>query len=476
MKSTFLSLTKMNSDLTVKVAVENTTYVFDRLFDYLVPKAFADLVQVGKRVLIPFGRGNKKKQGIIFELSPVSDNIPVEKLKSVCSVLDDEPVLSEELLKLAEFMKEHYFCTYYDAVKTMLPAGINYKITTLYGVREGINEEELSEEQQRIFAYLHSKRKAVKSDKILDDFGLDNTAILEDMVKSGYLYKSDEAFRKVSDAVMKMAAPTELADSDNIKLTEKQKAVLDLIKMTGGTSVKEVCYFTGVTTGVTDALYKKGLIYYYDEEVFRIEDRTKDESLAPVALSEQQQTACDNLYAEYSDSKPHTSLLFGVTGSGKTSVFMKLIERVINDNKGIIVMVPEISLTPQFVSTFSKRFGEQIAVFHSALSLGERLDEYKRVKKGLAKIADIMAALRVKDVQEILPDIGEIRDYAKGIDGLPAENVLKFILKDHSWIAVRPSGTEPKIKVYCSLKGKDEEETSRRFLMYKEIWEREFDL
>lgn len=137
------------------------------------------------------------------------------------------------------------------------------------------------------------------------------------MVKSGYLYKSDEAFRKVSDAVMKMAAPTELADSDNIKLTEKQKAVLDLIKMTGGTSVKEVCYFTGVTTGVTDALYKKGLIYYYDEEVFRIEDRTKDESLAPVALSEQQQTACDNLYAEYADSKPHTSLLFGVTGSGK---------------------------------------------------------------------------------------------------------------------------------------------------------------
>ena len=97
-------------------------------------------------------------------------------------------------------------------------------------------------------------------------------------------------------------------------------------------------------------------------------------------------------------------------------------------------------------------------------------------KKGLAKIADIMAALRVKDVQEILPDIGEIRDYAKGIDGLPAENVLKFILKDHSWIAVRPSGTEPKIKIYCSLKGKDEEETSRRFLMYKEIWEREFDL
>lgn len=94
----------------------------------------------------------------------------------------------------------------------------------------------------------------------------------------------------------------------------------------------------------------------------------------------------------------------------------------------------------------------------------DKLSSYTLAGKGLAKIADIMAALRVKDVQEILPDIGEIRDYAKGIDGLPAENVLKFILKDHSWIAVRPSGTKPKIKVYCSLKGKDEEETSRRFL------------
>ena len=93
----------MNSDLTVKVAVENTTYVFDKLFDYLVPSAFTDFVQVGKRVLIPFGRGNKKKQGIIFELSPVSDDIPVEKLKSICSVLDDEPVLSKYFV--VDFLK-----------------------------------------------------------------------------------------------------------------------------------------------------------------------------------------------------------------------------------------------------------------------------------------------------------------------------------------------------------------------------------
>ncbi len=113
----------------------------------------------------------------------------------------------------------------------------------------------------------------------------------------------------------------------------------------------------------------------------------KDESLAPVALSEQQQTACDNLYAEYADSRTaHKSFVRRYRLGKNKRFYDQLIERVINDNKGVIVMVPEISLTPQFVSTFSKRFGEQIAVFHSALSLGERLDEYKRVKKGLAKI------------------------------------------------------------------------------------------
>ena len=135
-----------------------------------------------------------------------------------------------------------------------------------------------------------------------------------------------------------------------------------------------------------DTLAKKGLIHFYDEEVFRIENRAKDSSIESLVLSDEQNRACDNLYAEYKDENPHISLLYGVTGSGKTSVFMKLIERVLGDNKGIIVMVPEISLTPQFVSLFSKRFGEKVAVFHSALSLGERLDEYKRVKKGLAQI------------------------------------------------------------------------------------------
>ena len=435
------------------VAVEKTTYTFDKIFEYAVPASICSRAKKGARVVVPFGRGNRKRQGIIFKIH----NRSHDGLKSIISVLDDEPVLSEEMISTASFMKERYFCTYYDAVKTMLPAGINYRITTLYGAKSSFDFEEsvLDDEQQRIFNYLVVKRKAVKSDKILDDFGLSGTEILDRMVSAGALYKSDEAFRRVSDAVMKMAAPTELAESASIKLTEKQSNVLDLLKMTGGTSVKEICYFTGVTSGVINTLYKKGLIYFYDEEVFRIDNRSRDLSLGPITLSDEQQAACDNLYNEYGDSQPHTSLLYGVTGSGKTSVFMKLIEKVIDDDKGIIVMVPEISLTPQFVSLFSKRFGDKIAVFHSALSLGERLDEYKRVKKGLAKIVIGTRSAVFAPFEKIgLIIMDEEQEYSYKSESSPryhAREIAKFRCAQNNALLVLSSAT-PSVETFYYAK------------------------
>ena len=372
----------MKLDFVVRVAVENTAYSFDKDFDYAVPDRLEKDCVAGARVLVPFGRGNRRRQGIITEVLR-EDN---SSLKEIISVLDDEPVLSAELLAAAKFMKEHYFWTSYEAVKTMLPAGVNYKVTTVYGIKSSDFDSELEVEEQRLYDYLHSKRKAVRLEKILDDFGLSDSRLPDQMVEKGLLYKSDEAFRKVNDAVMKMAAISSDVDYSGMKLTDKQLGVLELIKLSGAASVKEIRYFTGVSASVIDTLYKKGLIYFFDEEVFRIDSRSADENAPALTLNSEQQEACDRLYDEYRDEKPHVSLLYGVTGSGKTSVFIKLIERVIADGRGIIVMVPEISLTPQFVSQFSKRFGEKIAVFHSALSLGERLDEYKRVKKGLAQI------------------------------------------------------------------------------------------
>ena len=441
----------MNSDIIAKVAVENTVYSFDKEFSYKVPENLKSSCKAGVRVLVPFGRGNRKRQGIILSFCSGDS----ENLKSIISVLDDEPVLSEEMIKTAIFMKEHYFCTLYDAVKTMLPAGINYKVTTVYGAKELTDEQYLNEEEQRIYNYLLSKRKPVKSDVILEAFGYTDTSLLDKMVTAGYLYKSDEAFRKVSDAVMKMTAITPDVDINSVRLTEKQKKILDLIAMTGGTSVKEVCYFTGVSTSVIDTLHKKGLIYFYDEEVFRIDNRKADSETPEIDLSDEQETACNSLYDEYQDSKPHISLLYGVTGSGKTSVFIKLIEKVIEDKKGIIVMVPEISLTPQFVSLFSKRFGDKIAVFHSALSLGERLDEYKRVKKGLAQIVIGTRSAVFAPFEKVgLIIMDEEQEYSYKSESSPryhAREIAKFRCLQNNALLVLSSAT-PSIETYYYAK------------------------
>lgn len=445
----------MSSDLVAKIAVENSAFSFDKPFDYAVPEKLSDRAVPGSRVIVPFGRGDKKRQGIIMSLEYSGR----PKLKYVLSVLDDTPVLSKQMLKLAVFMKEHYFCTLYDAVKTMLPAGINYKLKTLYGAKndDTFNMDSLNPDEQRIYNYLVSQHKAVKSDKISDLFSFAGAQMLDKMVVKGALYKSDEAFRKVSDAVMKMAAPCDNVDCDSVKITPKQKSVLELIKMTGGTSVKEICYFTGVTAAVVDALYKKGLIYYYDEEVFRIEDRHKNKNAEQIVLSDEQKKACTALYSEYCDPKPHTSLLFGVTGSGKTSVFIKLIEKVMGDGKGIIVMVPEISLTPQFVSLFAERFGDQIAVFHSALSLGERLDEYKRVMQGQAKIVIGTRSAVFAPFENIgLVIMDEEQEYSYKSENSPryhAREIAKFRCSQNNALLVLSSAT-PSVETFYYAQNK----------------------
>ena len=439
----------MMSSQIAEIAVEKAAYSFDKAFDYAIPDSMIYKAVAGVRVLVPFGRGNHKRQGIITAVHQGE----IKGLKSVISVLDDEPVLNDEMLKTAAFMKSHYFCTYYEAVKAMLPAGINYKVTTMYGAKDEseFSFEELTDEEQRIYNYLFSKRKAVKSEVLLDAFGYSSAEPFELLVQKGVLYKSDEIFRRVNDAVMKMAAVTPNADISGVKLTEKQKNVFELIEMSGAISVKEVCYFTGVTNAVVDALCKKGLIYFFDEEVFRIDSRQKDNSLKEIVLSEEQQSACDSLYNEYDSPFASVSLLYGVTGSGKTSVFIKLIERVIDDGKGIIVMVPEISLTPQFVSQFAKRFGDKIAVFHSALSLGERLDEYKRVKQGAAQIVIGTRSAVFAPFDKVgLIIMDEEQEYSYKSESSPryhAREIAKFRCSYNNALLVLSSAT-PSVETY----------------------------
>ncbi len=188
---------------------------------------------------------------------------------------------------------------------------------------------------------------------------------------------------KPNDVTVKMVR---LKERELPKCTEKQLSVIDCLKgIEGEVSVKELCYFTGVTAAVIDALHKKGVVEYYEKEVFRRPYNEQITDTSKIELTESQKNAFDNLNNQLLNGGG-TSLLFGVTGSGKTQVYLRLIDEVEKTGRGIIVMVPEISLTPQTLRIFHSRYGDKVAVFHSGLSDGERLDEWKRVKQGLATI------------------------------------------------------------------------------------------
>ena len=373
-------------DRIARVAVENTVYHFDREFSYRIPAAMTSL-RPGCRVVVPFGRGNSRRQGMVLSIDSSDDTAA---LKDIAEQLDEQPVLSVELLDMCRFMKERFFCTYYDAVKAMLPAGILYRLSIEYSVSPELSDRfyDLSDEWRRIVTIIRSKNNSAEKEALLDELGYSDASVIDAMAADGVLVKNDSASRRIGDKTVRMMRLNDDAETliSGMRLSAKQQSVIDLLQSVGAASTREVCYFTGVTSSVPDALVKKGVAMYYDDEVFRVPSSVTS-AKKEVTLTDEQQKAFDELKKLMHSGRAETSLLYGVTGSGKTSVFFKLIETAVADGSDVIVMVPEIALTPQLLSVFKAHFGDKVAVFHSALSLGERLDEYKRVQRGLAKIA-----------------------------------------------------------------------------------------
>ena len=444
---------KNDEFLIAGIAVDNTTYSFDRLFSYKVPKYLSN-VKVGQRVLVPFGRGDRFRQGMILSLSYGKE----ENLKEISSLLDDKPIFTQEMISTVNFIHDRYFCTYYDSVKVMLPVGINYNISTFYTAVK-VNDDvlnSLTDYEREIYDYLLSEKKAVKKETILNVFSKGENS-LNKLYRQGVVNREDDAFRKTKDATVKMVSLCDDIDINDYKLTPKQQKVAELLTVVDKVSVKEVCYYTGYTQSVTDSLVKKKIARYFTDEVMRIPYTVSDVKKDEVVLSPSQQSAFDNLYSKYCDDKASVSLLYGVTGSGKTSVFMKLIEKCFNDNKGTILMVPEIALTPQLIKIFTSRFGNNVAVFHSGLSIGERLDEYKRVSRGDAKIvlgtrSAVFAPL--KNIGLIVMDEEQESSYkSEQTPRYNARDIAKFRCYKHNAFLLLSSATPSVESFYMAEKG-----------------------
>ncbi|MCM1392231.1 MAG: primosomal protein N' [Ruminococcus sp.] len=435
------------------VAVENVAYHFDILYSYIIPDEFLDRTKPGIRVSVNFGAGKAERQGIVFSVGKGDAD---SRYKKILKVLDDKPILSDEMIAVAEFLKDRTFCTYFEAAKVQLPTGFNLKMNVTYIAVTADEDIHLTATEKKIHDFMLSQASFMKKNDILLACDMDESCdALERLVAKGVAVRNYEAVSRVGNLSVKTASlAKDEAEIESIfdSLTDKQKNVVSVLRDVGSASVKEICYFTGVSTAVVSNLAKRGIININNCDVYRIPQVNLIDSnaKADITLTEQQNTAYKNLLEKYHGGGG-VSLLYGITGSGKTSVFLKLIDDVLADGKQVIVMVPEISLTPQMMAIFKGRFGSQVAIFHSALSMGERKDEYRRVRDGEAKIAVGTRSAVFAPFDNIgLIVIDEEQEHTYKSESSPryhARDVAKFRVAWHNALLVLASAT-PSVETY----------------------------
>lgn len=307
-----------------RIVVSGIPYSVDKPYDYLVPDSLTGVVVPGLRVIVPFGKGNRRHEGVVLAVKPEEER---EKLKAIEKVLEEAPLITAEQIKLALWMRERFFCTVYDAFRAILPAGVWF--------RDGVRRVNDKNEKYAVLA-----------------------VPCEDAAEF---------------AAAKRARSPRQAD------------ILSLLSQIEEASVPEILYFTGSSRAAVSALQKQGLITLESREVFR-KPEVKLKEPVPIVLNEEQQRAYDGLVGQLAGGNASAALLYGVTGSGKTSVYIKLIEHVLEMGKTAILLVPEIALTPQLMSTFASYFKDDVALLHSSLGMGERYDEWKRIRSGAVHV------------------------------------------------------------------------------------------
>ncbi len=444
------------------VAVENTLFAFDKLFSYRIPFDKAGKVMAGMRVVVPFGRGNKKRIGLVMRLSDEpseSDKAKPEGslkiIKNILSVIDEQPVISEELIKLCEWLRDNTFCTYYDAFRTILPPGLNYSLKTRYNVNKKFSGQ-LTVGESLLYTQLLSADKTT-----FDALIQGNKELVSRIVKKGALLEITDAGRRVGDENIRMARVAVVFSDDlgeplDEKLSPKQREVMEFLSRSDGASVHEIRYNCGVSSAVVKRLAEKGLIELYEKQIFRLEsNEPATENPDDIVLSHKQQQVFDGIKALMDDTEPRCALLRGVTGSGKTSVFIKLINEALKQGKSAMMLVPEISLTPQTVGKFRRLFGNEVAVMHSSLSLGERADEYRRVCSGKARIVIGTRSAVFAPVQNlgivVIDEEGEGSYKSESAPRYHARDVAKQRCFAHNALLVLASAT-PSLESYYNAK------------------------
>ena len=368
-----------------KLAVSAAVYAIDKPYDYRFDPSMP--VEAGQRVRVPFGRANKRCEGVVLSVEE-GDN---PSLKMIEAVLDPKPLLSLPMLQLAAFLRERYFCTFYDAIKAILPAGVWFQEHNSFAISDGNWAEKIRRQPVALAVMQTVSDLGGEADESLlrkqfDDESLDKA--IKYLLRKKLIVCKSENRRRVLDKTERIAVlcasyeeASQYAECKR-RSAPMQSAVLELLLTLGECSVKELCYFTGANGATVNRLEALGYVRFYEQPKLRITPPEKTQPPDEIILNDEQQEAYEGLRSQ----KGSIDLLYGVTGSGKTAVYIKLIYDALAREEGTILLVPEIALTPQLLSLFASHFGDKVAVLHSSLRITERYDTWKRIAQGDAKV------------------------------------------------------------------------------------------
>lgn len=370
-----------------KVIVDVPTMQTDQPFTYLVPENLNEQLAVGMRVEVPFGNGNRHVQGFVLAVEPVAATVLDEtnvQLKELVAVLDLKPVLNTEMLALADYMKEKTFAFKITCLQTMLPSVMRADYQKYIYLTDELSEEL----QDQLFYGLEE----ISWDQAQERGLLPQLMALRKQQKVDIRY--EVTTRNKVKMVRFIQAAKEFEQLEEIRLglrkgAKKKEQLLYYLQRLGTekvTAVKEMKEL-GFSTALLNEAAKNGWLTFIEKEAYRdpFANQTFEKTTA-LSLNAEQQVAVETILQSVQEQQSQTYLLEGITGSGKTEVYLQVIAEVLNQGKTAIMLVPEISLTPQMVQRFKSRFGEHVAVMHSGLSQGEKYDEWRKIERGEAEV------------------------------------------------------------------------------------------
>lgn len=459
------------------VHILKSPYHIDNPFDYFIPPQLRDEIRVGDFVTVPFGTANTREIALVISLKDFPEN-PLQVCKPISSVLDKRLSLSDEMLGLCFFMKEQTLCTIGDAVKSMLPGAALTKPHEIYRPIEVSQSavSSLDSVTRYIFEYIKKKEK-VDTEMLKMNFGPATKPTLKKLTEGGFILRDFEIREpsQKSESFYELA----LSDEDAAAIVDRSDTVFRLRSMAhiGAVSYmlklraqdikeipeKQLISDAPLSYSQIKALCDKGIINKIRRPIDRgltLVDPNgyTDTSSKPIMLNDEQNAAYETLCGLADCKEARAALLHGVTGSGKTSVMMKTIDHILECGKSVIVLLPEIALTPQTLSIFCSRYGKRVAIIHSGLSDGERLDTYRRIKSGGA---DVVIGTR-SAVFAPLDNLGMIvideeQEHTYKSDKNPkyhARDVARYRVNNHNALMLLASATPSFESYYKAQEGK----------------------